>query len=492
MGLTSDSTGIKVVDTGLIIQKQHEDDMVVALAGNPNVGKSTVFNELTGLNQHTGNWPGKTVSNAQGYCTYHGCNFVMVDIPGSYSLMAHSAEEEVARDFICFGGADAVIVVCDATCLERNLNLVLQTIEITDHVVVCVNLMDEAKRKGIRLDLESISEQLGVPVIPTAARSGKGLDQLMQAVCDVHNPKTELHPIQIRYLKPIEEAIALVEPAVKAVCAGRIRSRWLALRLLDHDEKLVQTLHTYFGFHITEQPEVVNALEEAKDHLVRSGISLNDLQDKIVSCIVLMAEGICSDTVCYEKCECNSQTRKIDHILTSKWSGFPIMLILLTVVFWLTITGANYPSQVIADALFLVQDRLSEFFVWLGTPAWVGGILVDGGYRVLAWVVSVMLPPMAIFFPLFTLLEDIGYLPRVAFNLDKYFKKCSACGKQALTMAMGFGCNAAGIVGCRIIDSPRERLIAIITNNFVPCNGRFPPPNKGKQNCLCMMIKERI
>ena len=150
------------------------------------------------------------------------------------------------------------------------------------------------------------------------------------------------------------------------------------------------------------------------------------------------------------------------------------MLALLAAVFWITITGANYPSELLSRGLFWVQDRLTDLFVYLHAPAWLHGALVLGVYRVLAWVVSVMLPPMAIFFPLFTLLEDLGYLPRVAFNLDKHFQKCRACGKQALTMCMGFGCNAAGIVGCRIIDSPRERLIAILTNNFVPCNGRFP------------------
>lgn len=482
MGLTSDSTGIKAVDTGLVITKKHPQDVVVALAGNPNVGKSTVFNELTGLNQHTGNWPGKTVTSAQGYCTYHDRDFVMVDIPGSYSLMAHSAEEECARDFICFGGADAVIVVCDATCLERNLNLVLQTIEITSHVVVCVNMMDEAKRKGIRLDLHSISEQLGVPVIPTAARSGKGLENLMQAVCDVLDDDFKRNPIQIHYLKPIEEAIEIAQPAVAAACENQIDARWLTIRLLDYDEKLMQTLNQTLGFDVTQKENVVEALEKAKAHLVEHGISIKDLQDRIVSCIVLTAEGVCSDSVFYEDRACNRRTRKIDRVLTNKWSGFPIMLAMLTGVFWLTITGANYPSKMLADALFWLQDYLAAFFVWLGTPAWVGSILVDGGYRVLAWVVSVMLPPMAIFFPLFTLLEDVGYLPRVAFNLDKYFKKCSACGKQALTMAMGFGCNAAGIIGCRIIDSPRERLIAIITNNFVPCNGRFPQPQEGQKS----------
>ena len=188
----------------------------------------------------------------------------------------------------------------------------------------------------------------------------------------------------------------------------------------------------------------------------------------------------------------NDRDRRLDRILTSRATGIPVMLLMLAVVFWLTITGANYPSQLLADALFWVQDRLTEFFVWMGAPLWVNSLLVEGVYRVLAWVVSVMLPPMAIFFPLFTLLEDSGYLPRIAFNLDRGFKRCHACGKQALTMCMGFGCNAAGITGCRIIDSPRERLIAIITNNFVPCNGRLPPPYKGKQTRFSRLKTKKI
>ncbi len=474
MGLTSDSTGIKAMDAGLAVKKQNQDDIVVALAGNPNVGKSTVFNALTGMNQHTGNWPGKTVANAQGSCTYWDHHFIMVDIPGSYSLMAHSAEEEVARDFICFGNPDAVVVVCDATCMERNLNLVLQTLEITDRVVVCVNLMDEAERKGIQLDLKSISNQLGIPVVPAAARSGRGLEELMRAVCDLQDRKKESHPITIKYINPIEEAIAILEPAVEAVCGNRIRPRWLSIKLLDYDETLIQSVSEYLGFSILDHNEIVKKLSEAKEHLQNSGISMQELRDKMISCIILCAEGICVDTIRYELSERDKRDRRIDRLLTSKWTGFPIMLLMLILIFWLTITGANFPSQLLSRGLFWLQDRLQEFFHWLGTPAWVGSVLVEGVYRVLAWVISVMLPPMAIFFPLFTLLEDIGYLPRVAFNLDKYFKKCSACGKQALTMCMGFGCNAAGIVGCRIIDSPRERLIAMITNNFVPCNGRFP------------------
>jgi len=471
MGLTANSTGLNAVDFGLVIKKINDNDKVIALAGNPNVGKSTVFNELTGLKQHTGNWAGKTVTNAQGVCNYNNTNYILVDIPGTYSLMAHSAEEEVARDFICFGNPDAVIVVCDATCLERNLNLVLQTIEITDNVVVCVNLMDEAKNKGIEIDLKELSIKLGVPVVGTSARSGKGLNEMMNMLETVGNN----HPISIKYIKSIEEAIALVEPVIKEKIGDcTIHSRWIALKLIDYDTALISSLSSYLGLDLLEDNEIAKSLHKAREIISQNNITDEGLKDKIVSCIVLTAEEICMDIVRFDRKCYNANDRKIDKILTNKWTGFPIMIALLGLVFWITITGANYPSALLSDGLFWLEDRLVELCILIRVPKFIYEMLIFGAYRVLAWVVSVMLPPMAIFFPLFTLLEDLGYLPRVAFNLDKSFKKCCACGKQALTMVMGFGCNAAGIVGCRIIDSPRERLIAMITNNFVPCNGRFP------------------
>jgi len=473
VGFAAKPTGIKWIDSGLTISRENPDDRIIALAGNPNVGKSTVFNALTGMNQHTGNWPGKTVSNAQGKCSYDGTNYVMVDIPGTYSLMAHSAEEEVARDFICFGNPDAVIVVCDATCLERNMNLVLQTIEITDHVVVCVNLMDEAKKKHIHIDFVSLQKDLGVPVVGVTARSGKKLGKLMETV-DCLKTENFINPIKLKYIAPIEEAISIVEPAVKARLVERLNSRWAALKLIEHDDSLLQSMSDYLGFDIAQDEIISSKIEEARRCLAENGISSEALRDKIVSCLIITAEGICADAVSFESGAYNARDRKIDRILTSKWSGFPIMILLLMLIFYITITGANYPSALISDVLFRFQDILAAFFNQIGAPWWVTGMLVMGIYRVLAWVISVMLPPMAIFFPLFTLLEDLGYLPRIAFNLDKYFKKAHTCGKQALTMCMGFGCNACGVAGCRIIDSPRERLIAVITNNFVPCNGRFP------------------
>lgn len=475
MGLTADSTGLGAVDIGLNIKKDSENDKVIALAGNPNVGKSTVFNELTGLKQHTGNWPGKTVTNAQGNCIYHNTNYIMVDIPGTYSLMAHSQEEEVARDFICFGNPDATIVVCDATCLERNMNLVLQTIEITPNVVVCVNLMDEARKKNISLDLPLLAKRLGVPVVGAAARSGEGLDEMMDAIASLLQQAEPPSTVTLQYTQPIEEALSHLLPVLQKKMDGcKIQLKWIGLRLLEAEPSLMASLNDYAGFNLSQDEDIKAALSGAQEILKQHDISDDLLKDDIVSCIIRKAEEICQGVATFDQNTYNARDRKIDRILTNKWTGFPIMILLLALVFWITITGANYPSQLLSNGLFWIQDRLVDFAVWAGVPAFLYNMLIFGVYRVLAWVVSVMLPPMAIFFPLFTLLEDLGYLPRIAFNLDKHFKKCCACGKQALTMCMGFGCNAAGIVGCRIIDSPRERLIAMITNVFVPCNGRFP------------------
>lgn len=474
MGLTNNSTGIGALEKELKIERMTDDDKVIAIAGNPNVGKSTIFNSLTGLNQHTGNWPGKTVTNAQGKYKFKDRNFILVDIPGTYSLMANSVEEEVARDFICFGNPDATIVVADATLLERNLNLVLQTMEITSNIIVCVNLMDEARRKKIHIDLELLSELLGVPVIGTSARSGKGLDDLMQAVYDVTAKKIVPEPVKIEYDGVIEEAIAVLEPEVKKHLNENLNSRWVALKLLDSDESLLLSMEKYLNLNILSNDEFLSKFEEAKGILEENGITRDILRDKIVSCIYKIAEKSAKQVVSIENKKYNETDRKIDRILTSKIYGIPVMIALLGVVFWITITGANYPSELIATGLFWIEDRLTDLFNLLEAPKWLHGVMVTGIYRTLAWVVSVMLPPMAIFFPLFTLLEDLGYLPRVAFNLDNFFKKACCHGKQALTMCMGFGCNAAGVIGCRIIDSPRERMIAILTNNFVPCNGRFP------------------
>lgn len=459
MGLTNASMGAGAKDT-FLQEKEAGQGYTIALAGNPNVGKSTVFNSLTGMHQHTGNWPGKTVTGAKGICTYQGNTYTLVDLPGCYSLMAHSKEEEVARDFILFGEPDAVVVVCDAVCLERNLNLVLQTLEITSKTVVCINLIDEAKKKQIQIDTKRLEAILGVPVVTTAARDKRGLDALMAAVEQVTKSKnTPSAPVT--YDEATEHGIQALEQALMPICEEKLSPRWAALKVLTKDTQAIATMEQYLqaDFSAFVQDAAPDQTEER--------------QDEIVSALVRRAEEIAKESVVYTNGQYDKRDRKIDKILTGKW-GYGVMLLLLLFVFWLTIVGSNYPSQLLSKFLFQTEEWLYMGLLHIGMPVYFCEMLVRGMYRMLIWVVSVMLPPMAIFFPLFTLLEDLGYLPRVAFNLDKCFKGCNACGKQALTMCMGFGCNAAGVVGCRIIDSPRERLIAMLTNNFVPCNGRFP------------------
>lgn len=377
----------------------------VALAGNPNVGKSTVFNALTGSRQHTGNWSGKTVACAEG--RLRGGGLTLTDLPGTYSLRAHSEEERAAREFLVSGQACAVVLVADAGCLERSLILALQVLEVQKNAILCLNLMDEAAKKGIEIDVDALERELGIPVIPCAARQGKGLHELEAAIRRAAAGENETHPTAIRY------------PAM--------------------DEDLT---------------------EEQRDDIATAAAALR-------------AEEIALTCVRQPECAC-AQDDRADDVILSRRFGVPLMLLLLAGVFYITLFGANVPSEWLSTHLLALGTPFAGALAKLGLPPFFVSMLTDGLWRVLATVVSVMLPPMAIFFPLFTLLEDAGYLPRVAFQLDHAFQCARASGKQSLTMCMGFGCNACGVTGCRIIDSPRERLIAILTNSFAPCNGRFP------------------
>ena len=464
MGLTFQSTKNSALTDIFHIDK-NENQIVIALAGNPNTGKSTVFNSLTGLHQHTGNWPGKTVVNARGEFKYEDKDFILVDLPGTYSLFSSSVEEEVARDFICFGNADAVVVVADATCLERNLNLVYQVMELTYNVVLCINLIDEAKKKRIEIDAKGLEKELGIPIVLCAARSGIGITDLKQAIYEVSIGKAKPSPKLVHYDEKYEEMLNRISPLIEEY-SGDISPRWIALRIVDGDEKLINSLNEFI-------PK--DALTTIETILTESDFT-NDKQairDKIATNIYKKVEDVTESFVKTNSKKIN-RDRIIDNYITSKRFGLPLMILTLALIFWITISGANYPSALLSNFFMIIEGRLTMFFEYVNAPAWLHGVLVLGLYRTMAWVVAVMLPPMAIFFPLFTILEDLGYLPRVAFNMDHLFKKACAHGKQCLTMCMGFGCNAAGVIACRIIESPRERLIATLTNNFVPCNGRFP------------------
>ena len=465
MGLTQESTKIKSLEDIFHIEKK-DNEFMIALAGNPNTGKSTVFNFLTGLRQHTGNWPGKTVCTARGDFSYKNNNYALIDLPGTYSLFPLSQEEIVTRDFICFGNPDAVIVVCDSTCIERNLNLLFQVMELTDKVILCLNLLDEAKKKGIEINKNKLEKILGIPVVLTAARSGFGMDQLQDTLNKVVNNEYDFKNKPVYYDDEIENIINSIKDDLTEIIPS-INPRWLGLRLIEGDESILTSLNEY-----TDR-DILNDLNNIKSKLPDI-FDKSKIRSYLTKTNYDYAKSISDEVVTIAEKNKLDRDEKIDKIVSSKVFGIPLMLLLLCSILWITIEGANIPSQLLSNFLFSFEPKIYDLLNTIHFPLWLNEMLTYGMYRTLAWVVSVMLPPMAIFFPLFTLLEDLGYLPRVAFNLDHLFKKACCHGKQCLTMCMGFGCNAAGVIGCRIIDSPRERLLAILTNNFVPCNGRFP------------------
>lgn len=442
--------------------------------GNPNVGKSTVFNEITGSHQHTGNWTGKTVDIAKGRFYYKFTDYELVDLPGTYSLLSSSEEERLARDYLCFEEYDCVVCVVDATNLLRNLNLVLQVMEVTDKVVVLLNLSDEAKKKNIEVDTDHLSKLLGVPVIKATARSGKGINELLEKIHLISNNTMINEPKTLFYSNSIENAVHRVQRGLKGNIETNKNLRFFALRLLENNADFNHSFKEHFGADIFHNGSVRGNLNTAKSDLEKLGYNNEKYIRSITASIFDKASSIAEQTVKSLPSKKERMEKALDKILMGKYTSIPVMLLLFGAVLWITIAGSNYPSDFLRGIFDSFETWLADSLIGIGVSATVVSLLVNGILKVLLWVVAVMLPPMAIFFPLFALLEDFGILPRIAFNLDGAFERCGACGKQALTTCMGYGCNAVGVTGCRIIDSPRERIVAVITNSLTPCNGRFP------------------
>ena len=446
------------------ITKNSQKLITVALSGNANVGKSTLYNAFTKKHRHTGNWTGKTVSNELSQSRFYNKNLEFADLPGTYSLLNLSKEEEIARDFLLF---NKIGCTCSALSLKRNLNLALQILEINKRVVICVNLLDEAEKKGIKVDLKRLSQNLGVSVIGICAHKKKTLIPLVSEI-ERTIAFSERPYLKINYPKNLERAVTFLEAPLKKLCQKKINPRFVALKLLEGEEKLILKAEKELNIKILTK-DIKNDLQTAR---LLANMSPNEIKDDIVSALFKRADEALEGVITKEQKK--DKMLKIDKILTGKFSGLIAMLLLLMTVFYLTIIGANYPSQMLSNLFSIAEGYLESFLSLLNTPPFLKDLICFGAFRTTAFIVSVMLPPMAIFFPLFTLLEELGFLPRIAFNLDRPFKATGACGKQALTMCMGFGCNAVGVTGARIINSPRERILSIITNSLVPCNGRFP------------------
>lgn len=442
----------------------------VALVGNANVGKSTVFNEITGMKQHTGNWTGKTVDTASGEYYYKFNDYTLVDLPGTYSLLSSSEEERVARDFLIWNKVDCVVIVADSTNLLRNLNLVLQTLELTGNAVLLLNLWDEADKRNIIIDKKKLSELLGIPVVSSTARSGKGVNELLEQVHKIVTGDCCPEQLRVKYVSPIEQAERRCEKGLSKYFKTDIDMRFLALRVLENDPSFNASLEKNLSVGFQDDFDVL----KSREILSRFNFDGENYVQSVTASISQQAERIFSQSVKQLPSREEKKQNMIDRVLLGRYTAVPAMLLLVGVVLWLTMVGANYPSSILKSAFDAAEAWLASQSLALGIPDVIVNMVVHGVLRVLFWVVAVMLPPMAIFFPIFALLEAYGVLPRIAFNLDRGFEKCGACGKQALTTCMAYGCNAVGVTGCRIIDSPRERLIAIITNSLTPCNGRFP------------------
>jgi len=458
-----------------------EGHIVVAMAGNPNVGKSAIFNALTGSRQHVGNWPGKTVERAEGVFQHLGREIRLVDLPGTYSLAAQSPEEVIARDYIVSGEPDVVVSVVDATCLERNLNLVLQILELTDNVVVALNLMDEVRRQGWEINVEALEEALGVPVVPTVAIEGEGLPELVEAIAQVAEGRRSTHPVSVDYGLTVEGYTQTLQDDLRHMGIEE-RSRWVALKLLEDDPEIVEAFKhgelAVLGLAAPSASAALATKPEALQALLRRAVRLRegirpDAKVEIIRRRYEFAHDVVHRVAYRLRPEEESLTERIDRIVTHKIWSWPITLAVFLAIFWITINGAKIAGGWLEAFFSWLIRAIQAWLMSVQAPWWVSGALVDGFIVGVGTVITVMLPPMIILFTAFALLEDLGLLPRVAFNLDRPMQVLGSQGKQTLTWGMSFGCNVTGVMASRIIENKKVQLVAILTSPLIICSGGY-------------------
>lgn len=449
----------------------------LALVGNPNSGKTTVFNALTGSNQHVGNWPGVTVEKKEGKIKFNEKTYNVVDLPGTYSLGAFSEDEIVARDFVLKGNPDVVINVVDATNIERNLYLTTQLLEMNAKVVVALNMIDEAEKRNINFDIEALSKELGAPIIPTIASKRKGIDELIKKSIELIDKDIE-PKAKISYGEDIDREIKNFEKLLNDK-NFEYPSRWIAIKLLEGDKYLYELL---------SNDKSLNSSDEFKDTIGKIKDNIDDYELKIVDKRYEFVNNVVRKAVKRPEEAVETKTDKIDKIVTNKWLGLPIFALIMLLVFQLTFAiGQDLLGGLMSDAVGALGEVIKNSLVKANSPEWLISFVSEG---VIGGVGAVLefIPLIVVLYMLMGVLEDSGYMARAAYVMDNIMRALGLQGKTFISMIVGFGCNVPGIMATRTLDNKKDRMIAILINSFMSCGARIPVylifiaaffPNKG-------------
>lgn len=442
-----------------------------ALVGNPNSGKTTLFNALTGSNQHVGNWPGVTVEKKEGQLKYKGKIFNVVDLPGTYSLGAYSEDELVARDFIIKGNPDLVINVIDATNIERNLYLTTQLMEMGTKVIIALNMMDEAKMKNIHIDLEKLSKSLGIPVIATVASKRKGLDTLIQRAVEYMEEDIPIYN-PISYGENIDREIDHIRRLLEGSNSDYPRG-WIAIKALEGDKEVLSKIDKNSSVH---------------ERLVFLGHKTQDYELEIVDRRYDFIGNIISKAVRNPTESIETLTDKIDRVVTNKYFGIPIFALIMFISFQLTfVIGSDLLGGYVEGWLVSFGEFLSNLLISINAPDWLVSFLIEGVIGGVGSVV-VFVPLIAVLYLFLGVLEDTGYMARAAYVMDGLMRALGLHGKTFISMIVGFGCNVPGVMSTRTLENKKDRMIALLINPFMSCGARFPIylvfisaffPNKG-------------